>query len=132
MNGIPKIVQIRRKATITSIQQDPIKVQLKRSSKKQGRGGGFDSAGDPDTLPEQTFKLYSYGQLWRAGSTEEVGGTSKEVLWSLLAEYDANIQRGDYFTWNNRHFIVKFVRPQSLNGYIVEKQVEIREELIGG
>jgi len=134
---IPKLVKVRRKMTKTAIQQDPIELELVRTYMKEGRAGGFDVKVEGyyhpeqdenlEALPSQTFRMYSYGQLWRADETEEEGGQVRRLLWSLLGEYDADVQRGDRFHYDDRFFVVLFARPQSTLGYPVSKQIEIEQ-----
>ncbi len=124
---IPQIVKVRRNMAKVSIAQHPITVELKRPVKSSGRAGGINTDTEPITIDPQTFKLYSYGRLWDIDERSSSGGTRNELLWSLLGEYDADVKKGDAFEWDDRYFEVRFVRPQTLLGYIVSKQVELRE-----
>lgn len=139
---VPQMVKVRRNMTRVAIIEDPVEVVLQRKSTGDGEAGGFDTGSDPEELSPQIFRIYSYGRLWDVDERDSRGGVRRELLWSILAMFNADIQRDDYFdivtekvpqTGDNdddgpkRRFEARFVRPQTLHGNVVSKQVELRE-----
>lgn len=130
MADIPKVVQIRRNITKKSIEMDPAEIVIQRPTKSAGEAGGFDTDAEPVELPPQTVKIYTQGRLWMIEEESTVGGQSQALMWSCLAEHDADIQRGDSFTWLGKRLVVKFRRPQTTLGYVVSLQVEMEEVMV--
>jgi len=128
---IPQMVRIRRNMTRVAILEDPIEVVLKREEIEGGEAGGFNTNEDPIVLSPQIFRLYSYGRLWDINERESRGGTRRELLWSILGMYNAEVERSDYFDIDTagvtRRFEVRFARPQTMQGHVVSKQIELRE-----
>lgn len=101
--------QIRRRDTKLFIDENPVTVQFRRPVIEPNNQGGFVQTGE-NVLEPQTVRLIpesirnvSFGGL---GSQ---AGPQTSVSVSLLAEWDADIQRGDYFTVPGTVFVYTVV-----------------------
>lgn len=118
------LVEVRRELTKRSIDQNPASIALTRTSQTPDGAGGFIESST--TLPAQTFRIF-LSSMRGSREVESEGGERQINQSGLLAEHDADIQRGDRFTMNGRDYKVEKVDPIGLVGQVVSMQAALEE-----
>ncbi|QNJ55327.1 head-to-tail stopper [Gordonia phage LittleFella] len=107
-------LKILRDGTTWFIDQDATQVQFRRSQASVGPGGGRIK-GTPVTLPALRVKLIHQGGN---GISNGEGGRDTAYDYVIVADWDADIKKGDEFTIEGQKFIVESLDP--FNGYEVK------------
>lgn len=97
---------VQRDLTTAFIAADPNNTVLMRQARTANGSGGW-VLGPPVALPSQVTRLIPL----QSGATERHSQDGKLVqpTYALLAEWDADMQRGDKFTLNGRRYEVVFI-----------------------
>jgi hypothetical protein len=99
-------LSVLREQTVDFIKDNPVDLTLKRVTKQDDGAGGHTTA-ETDLNP-QRVRLVTQ----RQGAGVERRTTSGEVVRPdavLVAPYNADVQMGDVFTWNDRRMEVVWV-----------------------
>jgi len=112
---------VMRDQTKHFIDEDPTDIILTRNVKQEDGAGGYILT-DPALQPVQTFKVT---QAVSAQDTERRTVAGEVVIPSiaLVCEWDANIEIGDTFNWND--LLVEVVWLVRLP-YVVTAEVAVR------
>lgn len=120
------LIEMRRKHTKWSIEQNPVEIVIKRTEKKD-MGGFFEDL--EETLPPQTVRIFSSKANSRQTITTLAGQKQVDRYFGLLADFEADIKADthtkDEFEAHGMHFVVKAVFPQTINGEIVGYHCEL-------
>lgn len=118
------LVTIRRELTKRTIRQNPMQVVFTRRAQVPDGAGGWKE--DDVTLEPQTVRLFLSSVLGRREVSKE-GGQLQFSQAGLLAEHDADIQRGDKFERDGRKYKVEKVDAVRLAGEVVSIQCVMEE-----
>ncbi len=123
------IVALRRRHTSWSIQQNPVTITIQRTEKVDA-GGYFDEV----ISSHGPFVVRIFQQ--RSSIPQDVatlaGTKQTDKAWSLLADYQADIQAGpnlkdEFDVVGLGHFLVVVVHPQTIQGELVGYQVDLEK-----
>jgi hypothetical protein len=99
---------LQRKATTDFISYDSTEVILNRPTKEDNEAGGYREA-DPIVLPSQTMRLIRQAVAGRLNEVSLIDGTVVEETYHLLGEWDADVERGDFFFLGLERYEVAWV-----------------------
>lgn len=103
-------IQVQRRNTVAFINADPITVVLNRAELVSNGAGGFRRE-SPSPLPPQTARLVPVGaQYGGAEEHEMLDGQTVQVDYHMVALFDADIERGDWFFLRDEKHEVVWVR----------------------
>lgn len=119
-------VEMRRKNTKWSIEQNPADITITRTEKKD-MGGYFEDI--EATLTPQTVRVFSEKSSSQQVVSGLIGEKQVDRHFGILADYEADIKAGthvkDEFEADGMFFVIKSVYPQSINGEVVGYQGEL-------
>lgn len=120
------LVEMRRKHTKWSIEQNPVEIMIHRT--KKNRMGGYIKDVESEVGPF-TVRIFVSKSSSPQTVTTLAGEKQVDRYFGLLADYQADIQAGtnvkDEFEANGMKFLVKAVYPQTINNQVVGYQCEI-------
>lgn len=123
------LVNMRRKHTAWSINQNPSEIIVQRKGQKRENGKIVNVN---ETLEPQKMRIYVSGGSENV-IVETIGERQIDRYYRLLASWDADIQAGtevkDSFVFDGEKYEVKSVNNQSIHGQVVGKQVLIERVL---
>lgn len=101
---------VQRRNTDAFINADALSVALNRAGLVSNGAGGF-RRGAPSVLPPQTVRLVPVGaQYGGAEEHEMLDGQTVQVDYHMVAPFDADIERGDWFFLRDEKHEVVWVR----------------------
>lgn len=120
------IVELRRKNTKFSIEQNPTEIKIKRTEKK--KMGGYIDEIESDVGPF-IVRIFNSNASSPQKVTTLAGEKQVDRYFGLLADFEADIQAGtdvkDEFDAMGMKFFVKAIYPQIINNEIVGYQGEL-------
>jgi len=118
------LVTMRRQLTNRAILENPLEITLTRVERVKSDSGGFDDieiAKDP-----QTFRLFISSRT-ATRDINQVGGQMQVRIMEMLCPWDADVQRGDTFVFDERGYRIHEITSPRLRGETVSHQCEIEE-----
>lgn len=121
-----KLVELRRKHTKWSIEQNPTEILIKRTEKV--RKGGYIDETESDVGPF-VVRIFSSNSNYPQSVTTLAGEKQIDRHFGLLADYETDIRAGtdvkDEFEAYGMKFVVKAVYPQRIANEVVGYQCEL-------
>lgn len=106
--------EVLRKQTSRFIAENPTEIIVMRQTMVDDGAGGMIAQGEPTPLPAQTMRIV-IKSLNQQIEFRTVSGEVTNPEYSVVAEYDADLLEGDYFTYDNSRIEVVFA--YSVGGY---------------
>lgn len=120
------LVELRRKHTKWSIEQNPSDIIIKRTERKD-MGGYFDEV--ESQVGPFVVRIYSAKSSSPQVVSTFAGEKQIDRYFGLLADHEADIMADthtkDEFEVDGMNYVVKAVYPQTINGQVVGYQCEL-------
>lgn len=120
------LVEMRRKHTRWSINQNPVEVVVKRTEKRKAEGHIANISTDEGPF---TVRIFASSSSTSQKITTLAGEKQVDRYFGLLADHGANIQAGtnvkDEFEAMGMKFVVKAIYPQTIHGQVTGYQGEL-------
>jgi hypothetical protein len=120
-------VQKRKDHIRWAIEQNPTKITVNRTEKTRS-GGGFEE--NSPALDSIVVRIYTKSSASSKEISDLAGTKQRDVTWSMLADYNADIKAGpnvtdEFDVPGFGHFVIQSVRPQIVKGTIVGYQADL-------
>lgn len=123
-------ISLRRRNLKTYIAADPVTVVFTRFPQVSDGAGGWRK-GQPTQVAPQMMRLVPYKRRLSSLTDMVTAGDIPHAQYSLVAEYDADVQRYDEFELNGEWMKVIGVEPKSSIPDMSDRQtilIEIRDK----
>lgn len=114
---------VQKANTNAFIAVDPVDISLTRQPRTANGAGGY-RLGAPAAVASQRFRLVRQGNKGETGERTLLDGTVVQVTHHLIGKFDADVQVGDRFSFEERNYEV--VQVHSVGGYEVKAEVTTR------
>lgn len=120
------LIEMRRKHTIWSIEQNPSTIMINRTENKKMKG--YIEEAESDIGPF-VVRIFNSGSSSPQVVTTLAGEKQTDTYFGILADFEADIQASstvkDEFVVDGIRYLVKAIYPQKINGEIVGYQGEL-------
>jgi hypothetical protein len=100
---------MRRRNVRAFVDADPVDVVLMRPSAKVRTSAGGWVEGEPLPLPPQRGRIVQAKRRFASPLVNTEAGEVTELPYILLGFWDMDVEKGDYFDWNNARWEVKSI-----------------------
>lgn len=120
----PTELRAQRQSTKAFIAADPLQIALFRPTKTRNASGGQSRSEPEEPLAPQTLRLLPASD--RMPEVRLTGGELVSPTHTLMGEWDADLQRDDYFYLNEVQFVcVSPPRPEHSTESVYQRKIDV-------